>query len=287
MTFRIWAAIAVCALSCDPVHYTQPTAAASTGGRAAVVDAPCTWVASRSTRRMGATPRITHGEPVTDVSRYPYAASLQSRDGWHYCGGALMPGGRAVLTAAHCQVAPGDVAIVGRVDRMRPGGETRTVVETRNHPGWTAVDSGSDVAIIVLDTPIDPDVIAGLPRVPAGAPLSEAPDGATVVGWGYTSERDHTTVTVLQYVRVRVWGATACALEYPGSIDSTMLCAGDPEAGEDSCQGDSGGPLIVATSEGDRQAGIVSWGSGCGTHAGVYTSLASPAVAKFVTGCAP
>jgi secreted trypsin-like serine protease len=234
---------------------------------------------------MGVAPRITQGDPVTDVSRYPYVASIQSRDRWHYCGGALLPGGRAVLTAAHCQVGAGDVVILGRVDRTRPGGETRFVVEVRNHPGWTAVDSGSDVAIAVLDTPID--TIAGVPRVPAGAPLTQATDGATVLGWGYTSASSRDVVTVLQYVRVRVWTSEACAAEYPGSIDQTMVCAGDPEAGEDSCQGDSGGPLLVSTSEGDRQAGIVSWGAGCGTHAGVYTSLASPAIASWVTGCAP
>jgi trypsin len=41
----------------------------------------------------------------------------------------------------------------------------------------------------------------------------------------------------------------------------------------DSCNSDSGGPLIV----GDKLAGIISWGKGCGRpgYPGVYTRVAS------------
>ncbi len=42
-----------------------------------------------------------------------------------------------------------------------------------------------------------------------------------------------------------------CAEHYPGSIDSTMICAGTlPDHDDvDACQGDSGGPLVIKVSQ--------------------------------------
>jgi secreted trypsin-like serine protease len=60
-------------------------------------------------------------------------------------------------------------------------------------------------------------------------------------------------------------------------IDATMLCAGRTNL--DTCQGDSGGPLFFkAVGGGFIQAGITSWGFGCGATGfpGVYTRLSNP-----------
>jgi secreted trypsin-like serine protease len=74
-------------------------------------------------------------------------------------------------------------------------------------------------------------------------------------------------------------------------IDATMLCAGRTNL--DTCQGDSGGPLFFKSAgPGHIQAGISSWGIGCGATGfpGVSTRLSSRGVGNFilrVTGGVP
>lgn len=60
---------------------------------------------------------------------------------------------------------------------------------------------------------------------------------------------------------------------------SSFLCAGG-ELGKDACNGDGGSPLmclIDGTDDVYYQAGIVSWGIGCGNKGlpGVYTNVAA------------
>ncbi len=63
-------------------------------------------------------------------------------------------------------------------------------------------------------------------------------------------------------------------------LDPSFTCAGGQQ-GVDTCKGDGGGPLVCPTGQknkyGDRyvQAGIVSWGIGCGEAGvpGVYASV--------------
>ena len=62
-------------------------------------------------------------------------------------------------------------------------------------------------------------------------------------------------------------------------LDKSFMCAGGQE-NSDTCQGDGGGPLTCRGSDGSWvQAGIVSWGIGCGGSGtpGVYASVAEAA----------
>ena len=60
-------------------------------------------------------------------------------------------------------------------------------------------------------------------------------------------------------------------------LDSSFMCAGGVQ-GVDTCKGDGGSPLVCRQSNGPwYQAGIVSWGIGCGEKdvPAVYASVAT------------
>ena len=72
---------------------------------------------------------------------------------------------------------------------------------------------------------------------------------------------------------------------YSGAITDRVIRAGFREGGRRSCQGDSGGPLIVPDRMGGYvQAGIVSFGEGCGrlNKFGVDTNVCT--IARWVAG---
>ena len=89
--------------------------------------------------------------------------------------------------------------------------------------------------------------------------------------------------------------AGTCGNTYSGPLSSQqitprMLCAGVQGGGRDSCFGDSGGPLLVDRTPaqppgGYVLAGLVSFGEGCAQpeSPGVYTAIADPAIAAFLT----
>ncbi len=228
----------------------------------------CHFMPSERSEREPASERIVGGKPASDA--LPWMASLQTPKGWHYCGGTVIAE-RFVLTAAHCQVQPGDVAIVGTLD-LRERTIVRHVIEARNHPLWVSVTSGHDVAVVLLDEPVDVKPVALGERIPN--------DGnAVALGWGRTCETCPGSPNLLR-VELPIIAREACSLLYAGSIEADMLCAGT--AGSDACYGDSGGPLLI---EG-AQVGITSWGRGCARPAapGVFTAVA--AVREWIEVCA-
>ena len=95
-----------------------------------------------------------------------------------------------------------------------------------------------------------------------------------------TSLSDEDIVITRRRVGLEIVSNESCNAPsaYAGGITSGMLCAGFRAGGKDSCQGDSGGPLVVSDGSGGfYQAGVVSWGEGCGTpnKYGVYTRVSS------------
>lgn len=236
----------------------------------------CDSVGPRSQRAFGvqAPPRIVGGT-VASEGQYPYAVAIATESRFQYCAGTLLSR-RHVLTAAHCQVAVGDLALVESADLTK--GRAVTITESRIHRSFDPSTLDYDVAIAVLAE----DVNAGtVPLSPDAIPLV-----ATAIGWGATTEGGATT-TLLRQVDVPIWSSDDCRQVYP-TLTSRQICAGKVEGGADSCQGDSGGALLVQANGLPRQLGVVSFGIGCARPGvpGVYTDLRADEIRSWIDACA-
>jgi secreted trypsin-like serine protease len=260
------------------------------------------------------TPKIVGGQPVPNGKyRFQAALLIQSLGNndyqRQYCGGSLITPFQ-VLTAAHCVEFFGDDpeqlplsdlrVVVGRTVLTSTQGQKRRAAAISIHPRWNPNTFSFDVAVVHLASPING--IRPIALVTPGVDALERPGTlATVTGWGNTIQQPAgpggggvNFPDRMQEAKVPITSRAECATAYATAdlpITATMLCAGRTNL--DTCQGDSGGPLFFkSTGPGFIQAGITSWGIGCGATGfpGVYTRLSNRGVGNFileVTGGVP
>lgn len=227
---------------------------------------------------MKRTPRIVGGQP-SPAGKWPSAVALELPDGWQYCGGTLVRD-RWVMTAGHCDVRVGELAVLGLVDLTSSAGQSIAIDEVRKPMLFVSAENGWDVMLAHLSRPSG---VAVAPLVAPGWTGVGVP--AEIVGWGLTSETAPATSPVLRDAEVPIWSAATCRAAYAG-VPETAICAGLAEGGKDTCQGDSGGGMYVQDASRWLVAGVTSYGDGCARPGkpGVYTAVA--AVRTWVDACA-
>ncbi|XP_034481158.1 seminase [Drosophila innubila] len=224
--------------------------------------------------------RIVGGQE-TSIGQVPYLVYLR-QSGRFICGGSLLTP-RSVLSAAHCVYGAKakDYTVHAGASRLEEQASVvRNVHSFHIAPDYRPSNFDMDVAILRLTTPasLSPGQVATI------APCRTPPSSNAYVrisGWGVTRENNRYPAAQVRTTNVRVLPHLECQLAYAGQalLSDSMLCAAIRGI-KDSCSGDSGGPLVFR----GQVCGIVSWGFGCARPAypGVYTSVASPRVYRFI-----
>jgi len=262
-----------------PVTLYPRRGAAAEGAEPLVVRDARQFLATR-TRLLDPKPRIMGGEPA-QAGAYPWIASLvvkgsDTRDG-HFCGGAFIAADW-VVTAAHCLhgESAGRIEVHGGSNQLSSGGSIYPADRIIVHENYDNGTQENDVALVHLAARFSGPTSRLLTAADADR-YAAAGSTAIAIGWGLTAEGTEVS-NILRQVPLQIVSNAACngPAAYGAGITDGMLCAGFAAGGKDACQGDSGGPLVVSDRAGGYfQAGIVSWGEGCGrpNKFGVYTRV--------------
>merc|ERR1711988_1177895 len=156
------------------------------------------------------------------------------------------------------------------------------------HPNFNSKRLSDDIAVIILDRPINLVSKQGVNAacLPACGNMFEYQFSngtgvrCWVAGWGRTCE-DCNFSFIQRKVDVPIFNRRNCENVMKGELSSRFrlrageVCAGG-EAGKDACDGDGGSPLVCQSEEGNwHVVGLVAWGVGCAEHAtpGIYVNV--------------
>jgi hypothetical protein len=231
--------------------------------------------------------RIVGGADA-DIADLPWQISMQTQDGFHFCGGTIL-NAEWILSAGHCVdgTDPGSVRIVAGFTKQSQlaSGQIRQVTEIISYPGYVSPEQGKDASLLHLASPLDlsdplVSAIELVTEADAAAGLTDPGVISTVSGWG-TLRSNGSSPDTLQRVDIPLLSNADVQASYTNeTITDDQLGAGIiGVGGVDACQGDSGGPLVVPNADGTgyKLAGIVSWGYGCADrrYPGLYGRVSS------------
>ncbi|XP_006173069.1 complement C1s subcomponent [Camelus dromedarius] len=227
---------------------------------------------------------------IANIESFPWQVFFSNP----WAGGALIDE-YWVLTAAHVVEGNRDpIMYVGSssvLTSVLVNAQMLTAERVFIHPGWKVLDASetrknfdNDIALVRLREPVKMGPTVSPICLPGRSSEYNPSEGTLglISGWGRTERKDR--VIKLRGAKLPVAPLEKCR-EMKGvnpRIDvnsfiftDNMICAGG-EKGVDSCKGDSGGAFALQvpneTSPKFYVAGLVSWGTQCGTY-GIYTRV--------------
>jgi Trypsin/Proprotein convertase P-domain len=204
-------------------------------------------------------PLVVGGQPATEA--YPFATSLQTNGGNHFCGAALIRP-NWVETAKHCveDETPSSMQVrVGSINRTS-GGTVVRVSRIVLHPS-----NASDVAVVQLNSSVPYAPIPIADTVPIGSSIR-------LLGWGATCDPCNAPLpTILQQLDTTVLADSRCGT---GAVE---LCVSNVDGWRGACYGDSGGPAVIRVNDAWRLAGTTTAGTTaiCGQGPSIYMDSAN------------
>ncbi|XP_063157923.1 serine protease 27-like [Candoia aspera] len=233
--------------------------------------------------------RIVGGQDVPNGD-LPWVASIVV-DFRPVCGGSLI-NEQWVLTAASCVDQISSIqqynVLLGAHQLLNLSHNVQfyPVQKILIHSGYLGeAGSPADIALLKLASPV-PFTSHILPVcLPQFYEDFSRDTNCWIAGWGNTGENEQLSAPLtLQEAKVPIIGRRECnnfynAVPFRGMkkdpIKPDMICTGYTQGSKSFCMGDGGGPLVCKVGRRWTQAGIVSWGVGCGKyfHPGVYTSV--------------
>ncbi|XP_032686399.1 serine protease persephone-like [Odontomachus brunneus] len=229
----------------------------------------------------------------TYFAEFPWMVALLAKSAtgsYTFQCGASMINDRAVLTAAHCVVNQKPENLIARFGQWDIEDKTQPLpVQEANilaiviHPTYYSGGLFHDIAVLVLEKPVVYSTNILPICLPEQGMVFTAGTRCYGTGWGssslgpegkYQAELRKVNVPIVDHAECQT-RLRSTRLGQHFQLHGSFICAGG-EANRDTCRGDGGGPLTCQSATGQfLQAGIVSWGIGCGASnvPAAYTSV--------------
>ncbi|CAH1790047.1 unnamed protein product [Owenia fusiformis] len=222
---------------------------------------------------------IIGGKEVSPKNNYRWMVYIDLLDDCR--GGGTLISPRHILTSAHLISNKKFVRIKTgkhRISAEEPFEQERLVSSSsfKIHPNFDRITLNNDIAIIVLNEPIQMNNVTQPALLPPDNTFEIKRLACVITGWGDTEGSGSKSCSQRLYsdVLLRTWinDHDQCEGLSDEPVSDKMFCA--HAEGHDSCYGDTGGPLQCRRKAHWTVYGITSWGARtCGTGSGVYTKV--------------
>nr|XP_016848453.1 PREDICTED: serine protease 55 [Anolis carolinensis] len=222
-------------------------------------------------------PLAKEGEPASAAfETLPWQVSIQTQ-GKHFCGGAILSNWW-ILSAAHCFQRDLTSGLFVVVNIEGGTSEERELDRVLIHHDFNGKTLYSDLALLLLDTPIDFSRETTPICLPLLHDLSMWQD-CWVATWEpkiIPDSNEKQPAMMMEKIDVTLIGSETCAQKIP-DLTENVLCTSSEKDTDGECKDESGNPLVCTYGSNFKWfvVGIASRGEGCEENGSpsVYTNI--------------